>query len=51
VNVYNPSYPGGRDRRIMAPGQPRGNVNETYLKNKLDMVTHISKLSYWGGGK
>jgi hypothetical protein len=48
VHVYNASYSGGRDRRIMVQGQPGQKITRPYLK-KLGIVVHMYNPSYLRG--
>jgi hypothetical protein len=45
AHIYNPSYLGSRDRRIMAQGQP-GQKNS--FKNKMIKVKHTCNLNFVG---
>jgi hypothetical protein len=49
AHIYNPSYLGGRERRITVQGQPRQKVSEIYLQIKQGMMTHSYGLNYSGG--
>jgi hypothetical protein len=44
IHACNPSYSGGRDRRIMVQDQSRQKMSKTVPKNKLGMVVHASQL-------
>jgi hypothetical protein len=38
VHAYNPSYLGGRDRRIMVPGQFKQKLVRSYLRKQAGWV-------------
>jgi hypothetical protein len=42
----DPSYMGGRDRRITVKGQPRQKLVRLYVMNKLGMVVYTCGFSY-----
>jgi hypothetical protein len=48
--ICNPSYSGGKNRRITAPGQAMQKLARPYFKNKPVVVGHDCGLSYSGSG-